>query len=73
MSNLKELQNDLENLQRAIRSGISSVTVGGQTTTFASMKDMREVAADIRGQIDECLGLDAKKPRVSTFNLTRGV
>lgn len=70
---LTTLKNQRTNLQAAIRSGVQSMSVDGQTTTFTSMRDMRAVLADIESQIAQLEGSDNRKPRVSSITLTRGV
>jgi len=72
-SRLHELRDDLATLEQAMRSGITSVSVGGQTTTFAQPSDMRAIIADIKQEIAECEGAEVSRPRVSSFNLSRGV
>ena len=72
-SELKNLQDDRDALKAAIRSGITSVSVAGQTTTFGSLKDMRSVLADVEREIAAMLNQAADRPRVSSFNLSRGV
>lgn len=71
--NLRQLEDDLANLNRMIRAGITTVVVGGQTTVFASADQMRRVAADLEAQIAACKGETPRKPRVSSINMSRGV
>ena len=71
--NLQQLKQDRDSIQQAIRSGITSVSVGGQTTTFADPREMRSILADIEREIAQCQGTVDSRPRVSSFNLTRGV
>jgi hypothetical protein len=71
-SNLATLKTQRDSLQAAIRAGVQSVSVDGQSTTFASMRDMRAILADIENQIAELEGSAKRKPRVSSFNLSRG-
>ena len=70
---LYEMEVDLANLNRAIRSGILSITVGGQTTMFQSIAQMQRVASDLERQIAECKGIASKKPRISSVRMDRGV
>lgn len=72
-SNLRQLEEDLANLNAAIRAGIVTVSVGGQTTVFASLDKMQRVANDLERQIADCKGIVAKRPRASSFRLDRGV
>ena len=72
-SELATLKTQRTNLRNAIRSGVASMSVDGQTTTFASMRDMRAVLADVDQQIALLEGAAAKRPRVSSISMTRGV
>jgi hypothetical protein len=72
-SELRKLEEDLANLNEAIRAGIVTVNVGGQTTVFASLDKMQRVANDLERQIADCKGIAAKRPRASSFRLDRGV
>jgi hypothetical protein len=72
-SNLRQLEEDLASLNEAIRAGIVTVSVGGQTTVFASIDKMQKVASDLERQIADCKGIAARRPRASSFRLDRGV
>ena len=72
-TNLQQLETDLSNLNQAIRSGLTTLVVGGQTTVFAGLKNMQAVASDLERQIADCKGEAARKPRVSSFRMDRGV
>ena len=72
-SNLRQLEEDLSNLNEAIRSGITTVSVGGQTVVFASLDKLQRVASDLERQIADCKGIAARRPRASSFRLDRGV
>jgi len=73
MASLAELQTRRDQLETAIHSGVQSITVDGQTTTFTSMQDMRATLADLRHQITQLTRGTHSKPRVSSFSMTRGV
>ena len=73
MESIAQKEADLANLNRMIRAGITTVVVGGQTTVFASIKDMRSVARELEEDLARCKGLAPQRPRVSSINLSRGV
>lgn len=72
-SNLRQLEEQLESLNEAIRSGIMTISVGGQTTVFQSIDKMQKVASDLERQIADCKGIAARRPRASSIRLDRGV
>ena len=70
---LRQLNTRIDALELSIDSGVASISIDGQTTTFQSMSDMRARLSELKRAKETLLGLDNKKPRVSSFNMTGGV
>lgn len=73
MENIQQMEEDLANIRSHIRAGITTVVVGGQTTVFASINNMRSVESELEEKIAKCKGQTPSRPRVSSINLSRGV
>ena len=56
-------------LEAAIASGVLSISVDGQSTTFASISDLRKVLRAINDEIATCTGQDRKRPRAAQVYL----
>ena len=69
MSSLSTLKTRRDDLAEAIHSGVQSVSTGGVSTTFATLKDMRGVLADLNAQIAALEGSNQKRPRASRVYL----
>jgi len=44
-------QTDLDNLERAIAEGVTSVTVNGRTVSYRSLEEMQRTRDLIRGEL----------------------
>ena len=66
LATLKQRRDDLA---EAIHTGVQSISTGGVSTTFASLKDMRGVLADLNAQIAALEGAQQKRPRASRVYL----
>ena len=73
MANLQTLRERRDALEDAIASGVTSITVDGQTTTFASIAERQAVLNRIVAEIEECTGQAKRRPKVATISLTGGV
>ena len=56
-------------LLESIRTGVLSVTVGGQTTTFASLAERQQVLNRINAEIAATTGAATARPVASTIKL----
>lgn len=66
---LRTLKQRRDDLEEAIHSGVQSVSTGGVTTTFASMRDMRSVLAELNAAIARLEGSDHARPKASRIYL----
>ena len=66
---LTVLRTRLATLQDALASGVLSVSVGGETTTFQSPRDLRKSIADLDAQIAIATGGARRRPAVSSIRL----
>jgi hypothetical protein len=73
MASLAELQTRRDQLEAAVQSGVASITVDGQTTNFANMRDVRAILNDVIHQITVLESGTQSRPRHASFSLTRGV
>ena len=70
---LKQLIIDKDNLEKAVRTASLSVSVDGQSQTFATMRDMRAVLNDMIRQIAELTQTAERKPRWSSLNISSAI
>ncbi|HME97113.1 MAG TPA: hypothetical protein VKN16_23165 [Methylomirabilota bacterium] len=49
-------QADIDALKIAIKSGVLTVTFGNRTTTFHSLREMRELLADMVASVNAATG-----------------
>lgn len=66
---LTVLRTRLATLQDALYSGVLSVSVGGETTTFQNPAQLRKSIADLDAQIAIATGGSRRRPVVSSINL----
>jgi len=66
---LSELKARRDDLEEAIHSGVQSVSTGGVSTTFASLRDMRGVLAELNATIARLEGGENKRPKSSRIYL----
>jgi hypothetical protein len=72
MANLQTLRERRDALEAAIASGVTSISVDGQMTTFASLQDLQRVLNRINDEIAECTGQNKKRPRAASVYLGGG-
>jgi len=65
MADLATLRQRREALEAAIASGVTSISVDGQSTSFASLSDLQRVLNRINNEIAECTGQNKKRPRAA--------
>jgi len=66
---LTVLRTRLATLQDALYSGVLTVSVGGETTTFQNPAQLRKSIADLDAQIAIATGGSRRRPVVSSVNL----
>lgn len=66
LANLKKHRDALE---ESIFSGVLSISVDGQTTTFATMDERQRALNRINAQIECLVGATPKRPRAAQVNL----
>jgi hypothetical protein len=66
---LTVLRTRLATLQDALYSGVLTVSVGGETTTFQNPAQLRKSIADLDAQIAIATGGSRRRPVVSSINL----
>ena len=69
MADLNTLKSRRDALEEAIASGVLSISVDGQSTTFASISELRKVLRAINDEIATCTGQDRKRPRAAQVYL----
>ncbi len=69
MADLTTLKSRRDALEAAIASGVLSISVDGQSTTFASLSQLRSVLRSINDEIAACTGQDRKRPRAAQVYL----
>jgi len=69
MADLTTLKSRRDALEAAIASGVLSISVDGQSTTFASPSQLRSVLRSINDEIAACTGQDRKRPRAAQVYL----
>ena len=70
---LSLLKTQRTQLKATIAAGVGSMSVDGQSVSYASMRDMRAILADLESQISALEGSANKRPRVSSVNMSGGV
>ncbi len=66
---LTVLRTRLATLQDALYSGVLTVSVGGETTTFQNPAQLRKSIADLDTQIAIATGGSRRRPVVASINL----
>ncbi len=66
---LASLKKHRDALEESIFTGVLSVSVDGQTTTFATMAERQRALNRITAEIDCLVGATPKRPRVAQVNL----
>ena len=69
MATLATLRDRRDALEDAIASGVMSITVDGQSTSFASIADRQSTLNRINREIERCTGQPSKRPRVAQVNM----
>ena len=69
MADLSTLKQRRDALEEAIASGVTSISVDGQSTTFASLADLQRVLNRINDEIAACTGQSKKRPRAAQVYL----
>ncbi|MFZ9091333.1 MAG: phage head-tail joining protein [Planctomycetaceae bacterium] len=69
MADLTTLKSRRDALEAAIASGVLSISVDGQSTTFASLSQLRSVLRSINDEIATCTGQDRRRPRAAQVYL----
>ena len=69
MATLQTLRERRDALEDAIASGVMSITVDGQTTTFASVKERTAILNRLNDDIARCTGQAIKRPVAATINM----
>lgn len=59
----------LANLQDQLYSGVSSISVGGETTTLVQPSEARRLIAELSDQIAAATGVGRVRPRNASINL----
>lgn len=72
MADLATLKARRDALETALASGVTSISVDGQSTTFASPADLRRALRDIQATIARCTGGAVARPVSATINLGAG-
>jgi hypothetical protein len=66
---LQELKKHRDALEESIFSGVLSISVDGQTTTFASMDERQRALNRINAEIECLTGAKPRRPRAAQINL----
>lgn len=69
MADLATLKARRDALEESLSSGVSSMSVDGQSTTFASMDERRKMLVQINADIAACTGQARKRPAASQVYL----
>ena len=69
MADLNTLKSRRDALEAAIASGVLSISVDGQSTTFASMAERQAVLNRINDEIARCTGQPRRRPRAAQVYL----
>jgi hypothetical protein len=72
MADLATLKARRDALETALASGVTSISVDGQSTTFASPADLRRALRDIQAAIARCTGGAVARPVSATIDLGAG-
>lgn len=65
---MSDLATRLEAIEEALHAGVLTVSHNGRTVTYRSLADMRQIAADLRRQING----SGTRPRVTWARFSRG-
>lgn len=69
MADLATLKARRDALEEAISTGVMSISVDGQSTTFASMEERQSVLNRINEEIARCTGQPKRRPRAAQVYL----
>jgi len=69
MADLTTLRQRRDALEAAIASGVTSISVDGQSTQFASLQELQRVLNRINDEIAACTGQNKRRPAVATVYL----
>lgn len=69
MADLTTLRQRRDALESAIASGVTSISVDGQSTTFATLDDLQKILNRINDEIAVCTGQARKRPRAAQVYL----
>ena len=69
MADLATLKVRRDALEEAISTGVMSISVDGQSTTFASMAERQAVLNRINDEIARCTGQARRRPRAAQVYL----
>ena len=69
MATLATLRDRRDALEDAIASGVMSITVDGQSTSFASIADRQSTLNRLNREIERCTGQPSKRPRAAQVNM----
>lgn len=69
MADLATLRARRDALEESISSGVLSMAVDGQSTSFVSVADRQRILNDLNDQIAECVGQTRKRPKAASIYL----
>ena len=69
MADLATLRARRDALEDSISSGVMSMAVDGQSTSFASIAERQRILNQILDQIAECTGQNRKRPKCAQVYL----
>lgn len=69
MTDLATLKARRDALEEAISTGVMSISVDGQSTTFAGIAERQSVLNRINDQIAQCTGQPKRRPRAAQVYL----
>jgi hypothetical protein len=69
MATAAVIRERIATLEDQLYSGVSSISVGGESTQLVSPNEARRLIAELNGQLSAVLGTGRTRPRAASINL----